>query len=189
MKRKIKKEAKERNVEVKIPKKVGNFLDRAGAKFELLAHRTVYTAFDKAATLKVEPEVIAKVLTLKLDKELVLVIIGGDRNLDINKLLKLSKAKKIDFAKEKIIGETFKGIDPGAIPPLEGLWNLQIFCDKKFLEQTKIILSAGSYEASIKIAPGAFKKINPLLAIGNFSIARPKPKAPAKTSKTLKNKK
>ncbi|MFA6376374.1 MAG: YbaK/EbsC family protein [Candidatus Paceibacterota bacterium] len=169
--------------QIKIPKKVENLLVKSGMKYELIEHRTVYTAFDKAATLKIKPGAIAKVLVVKADRELAMAVIGGDRNLDMGKLLKLTKAKKIDFAKEKNIGETFKGIDPGAIPPFEKLWDLKIFCDKKLLESPKIILSAGSYETSIKITPAAFKKSNPDMISNNFSLVRKKSPKKAKIKK------
>lgn len=196
---------------IKAPKKVEGFLAKVGAKYELVGHRTVYTAFDKAATLKVKPAQIAKVLVVKIDETLAMAVVGGDRNLDVGKLQKLAKSKKIDFAKEKIIGETFKGIDPGAIAPFAELWNVPVFCDKKLLESAKIILSAGSYESSLAITPAAFKKANPEITIGLFSMARksntmaaiakPKPslrnktaagkakKKPAKQSKTTKKRK
>ena len=167
---------------VKIPKKVEGFLSKTGIKCETITHRTVYTAFDKAATLKIKTGAIAKVLVIKIDRELAMAVIGGDRNLDMDKLAKLAKAKKIDFAKEKIIAETFKGIDPGAIPPFAGLWQIRVFCDKKFLESPKIIISAGSYEASLIITPAAFKKTNPEMTIGNFSAAKPKLKKPIKAA-------
>jgi Ala-tRNA(Pro) deacylase len=172
--------------EMEIPKKVGAFLEKNGIKCEAVEHRTVYTAFDKAATMKAKLGQIAKVLVVKIDGALAIAVIGGDKNLDAEKLLKLSKGKKIDFAKEKVIGETFKGIDPGAIPPFEDLWNLPVFCDKKLLEQTKIILSAGSYEASLQITPAAFKKANPQMIVGNFSIAKQKKKTAEPTLKKTK---
>lgn len=166
---------------IKAPKKVEGFLAKVGAKYELVEHRTVYTAFDKAATLKIKPGAIAKVLVIKVDRKPAMAVIGGDRNLDMDKLIKLSKAKKIDFAKEKIIGQTFKGIDPGAIPPFAGLWNVKVFCDKKLLEAPKIILPSGSYEASFKITSGGLKKISPEIIIGNFSSSRPKKTKTAKS--------
>jgi len=159
---------------IKLPQKISGFMEKAGVKFEAIGHRTVYTAYDKAATLKVKPGAIAKVLTVKMDGALAMAVIGGDRNLDIDKLQKLAKAKKMDFAKEKAICEAFKGIDPGAVPPFETLWQIKVFCDKKILESPKMILSAGAYENSIKIAPGAFKKINKAMIIGNFSKAKDK---------------
>lgn len=166
-----------------MPKKVENYLVKSELSFDAFWHRKVYTAFDKAATLKIKQGLIAKVLVVKLDKELAMAVVGGDRNLDIGKLLKLSRpkgrgsleaTKKIDFAKEKIICETFKGIDPGAIPPFAGLWNMKVFCDKKLLKSPKIIFSAGNYEASLKITPGAFKKINQEMIIGSISKVKEK---------------
>lgn len=174
------------NPQIKIPKKIERFLEKAGIKYELAGHRTVYTAFDKAATLKVKPDNIAKILTLKIGKETVLAIVGGNRNLDIERLKKIAKTDKIGFVKEKIIAEIFKGIDSGAIPPFADLWQVRVFCDKKMLEISKIIISAGTYEASIIITAAAFKKINPEMIIGNFSAPRPKAKPKKKITKPEK---
>ncbi len=176
MPKKKKEQAKKDKMPIKIPKKVGGFLEKNNIKCEVMGHRTVYTAFDKAATLKMKPAPIAKVLVVKIDGTLAMAVVGGDRNLDMEKLQKTAKAKKIDFAKEKSISETFKGIDPGAIPPFAGLWNLPVYCDKKLLESPKIILSAGSYETSLAITPAAFKKANLEMIVGIFSIAKQKSK-------------
>lgn len=174
------------NSQIKIPKKIERFLEKTGIKYEAVGHRTVYTAFDKAATLKLKPDAIAKVLTLKIGKEPVLVVVTGNRNLDIEKLKRIAKTDKIGFVKEKIIAEAFKGIDPGAIPPFADLWQARVFCDKKMLEISKIIISAGTYEASIIITATAFKKINPEMIVGNFSAARSKPKPKKKVAKPKK---
>lgn len=177
------------NQAIKIPKKVENFLGKVEVKYELMGHRTVYTAFDKAATLRVKPEVIAKVLTIKTGRELALAAVGGDKNLSVEKLQKLLKTEKISFAKEKTIAESFKGIKPGAIPPFEDLWKMKIICDKKFLESKKIILSAGTYESSLAITPAVFKKLNPEMTIGNFSVARPNKTKVPNAKKTKADKK
>jgi Ala-tRNA(Pro) deacylase len=164
----------ENNNNVKLPKKVAVFLEKNNTKFETIGHRTVFTAFDKAATMKVKPTAIAKVLVLKIDKDIAMAIVGGDRNLDLEGLQKLAKAKKIDFAKERAIVEICKGIDPGAIPPFGDLWGVKVFCDKKILEVPRIIFSGGSYEVSVKMAPGTFKKMNSGMLVGNFSKKKEK---------------
>lgn len=169
-----------------IPKKVGDFLKKNKAKFELLEHKTVYTAFDKAATLRAKPRTIAKVLVVKIDRELAMVIISGGKNLDIEKLKKAVKAKKIDFVRERAIKEHFKGIDPGAVPPFGKLWGIKAFVDRGLLNQPKIIISAGSYEWSLMMAPAAFKKITPDLIVGVFSKAKEKPKKKKKPKNNAK---
>ena len=52
-----------------ILKKLTQFLEERKIKYEALEHRIVYTGFDKAVTLKVEPKMIGKVLVVKFDPE------------------------------------------------------------------------------------------------------------------------
>jgi Ala-tRNA(Pro) deacylase len=175
-----------------LPKKVDDLLKKSGVKFELLSHKTVFTAYDKAATLKARPTAVAKVLVLKLDKELAVAVIPADRNLDVEKIKKAAKAEIAGFVKEKAVQEAFKGIDPGAIPPFFPLWGYKVFADKLLLKQPKIIFSAGSYEWSARMTPGAFKKINPDMVIGTISKAKEKKvkvKSKQKTKTKIKPKK
>ncbi|MCX6758451.1 MAG: YbaK/EbsC family protein [Candidatus Nealsonbacteria bacterium] len=165
---------------IEIPKKVSDFLKASGAKFELVEHKKVYTAYDKAATLKIKPSAVGKVLVMKVENEPVIVIIGADKNLDIEKIKKILKAKKIDFVPEIAIKEKFKGIDAGAIPPFGVVWKVKVLADKGLLAQPKIVLSAGKYERSVRLTPAAFKKISPDLVVGFFSKAKEKKAKPKK---------
>lgn len=170
-----------------IPKKVDDFLKKSGVKFELIEHKTVYTANDKAATLKIKPAAVGKVLVMKSEGEPVIALVAGDRNLDMEKIKRILKAKKVDFLPEPAIKEKFKGIDPGAVPPFIGIWGVNVLADKGFLTQPKIILSAGRYEWSVILTPAVFKKISPSLVIGIFSKAKEKkPKPKKKAVKTAK---
>ena len=73
---------------MKIPAKLNGFLTKNKIKFEVINHRTVYTALDKAATLKVKPSSIAKTLVLKVGKEAVMVVLAANRNLTRESLKK-----------------------------------------------------------------------------------------------------
>jgi Cys-tRNA(Pro) deacylase len=152
-----------------IPQKIIKFLEEAKVKYEPIEHRTVYTAFDKAATLKVKPKIVGKTLLVKLDKNPALVLIPANKNLDKEKLRKIAKAKTIDFIKEVWMKKNIKGIKVGAIPPLGNLFKLKTFIDNSSLKQPKIIINGGDYNWSIKISPASLKKLIPDLVIGNFS--------------------
>jgi Ala-tRNA(Pro) deacylase len=155
-----------------IPQKIISFLEKNKVKYETIKHRTVYTAFDKAATLKVKPNSIVKTLVIKLDREPALVLIPANKNLDKNKFRKVARLKKLDFASEKLIKNKIKGVKVGAIPPFGDLWNLPTFSDRGLFKNPKIIINSGDYNFSIKISPAAIKKLIPNLVIGNFSQAR-----------------
>jgi len=152
-----------------IPKTVTNFLDKYKIKYQTINHKTVYTAYDKAATLKVKPKIVGKTLLVKLDKNPALVLIPANKNLDKKKLRKIAKAKTIDFLKETWMKKNLKGIKIGAIPPLGNLFKLKTFIDNSLLKEPKIIINGGDYNWSIKISPAVLKKIIPDLVIGNFS--------------------
>ncbi len=155
-----------------IPKKIINFLEKAKIKYEPIKHRTVYTAFDKAATLKVPQKIIGKTLVMKLDNRPVLVLIPANKNLDIPKLQKIAKTKKIDFIKEAWMKKNIKGVKIGVVPPFGDLWGLPTFVDRSLTSSPKIILNSGDYGFSIKISPAALKKSISDLVIGNFSKSR-----------------
>ena len=148
------------------------FLDKNKAKYEVLKHRTVYTAFDKSATLKVKPQIIGKTLAMRLDKNPALVLIPANRNLDKQKLKKLTKAKSIDFIKEAWMKKNLKGIKMGAVPPFGSLWKMPTFIDRGLIQNPKIIVNSGDYNFSLKISPTVLKKTIPDLIIGNFSQTR-----------------
>lgn len=156
----------------KVPQKIIKFLDKSKIKYEIIKHRTVYTAFDKAATLRVKPNLIGKTLVVKSDSDLAIVLIPANKNLDKDKFKKSAKAKKADFASERLIKNKLKGVKVGAIPPLGELWKLPTFMDRGLFNNPKIIINSGDYNFSIKITPASLKKLMPNLTTGNFSKAR-----------------
>jgi len=157
---------------MKIPVRVQRFLDKTKAEYELIEHRTVYTAYDKAATLKVQEKVVGKTLALKIDSSYCLVLIPANKNLDKNKFRKVAKTKKVDFVKEAWMKKNLKGMKIGAVPPLGALFKMNAFVDAGLLRNPKIIIGSGVYTVSIKITPGVLKKIMPDLVVGNFSAAK-----------------
>ncbi|MDD3399450.1 MAG: YbaK/EbsC family protein [Candidatus Pacebacteria bacterium] len=154
-----------------ISKRVLNFI--GDAKCDQIAHKTVFTAHDKAATLKIPEKTVGKTLVMKLDKELGLVLISANRNLDKDKLKKLAGAKKVDFATERLFKNRIKGIKAGAVPPLGGPWKLPVFADRAFLKNAKIVINSGDNKWSIRMTPAAYKKLlGESLAVGNISKSR-----------------
>ena len=166
-----------------ISKPLQNFLDKNKIKYEVIEHKIVYTAHDKAATLHVKPEIVGKTMSVVFDgKNYALGLIPANKNLDKKKVLiafnNLQKKtgergyKKIDFTKEAWMKKTFKGIDVGSTPPFGLLYNLSFFIDNSLAKQTKIIVNGGKYNLSFKITPSNILKLNPQAIKGNFSQAK-----------------
>jgi len=165
-----------------ISKKLIKFLEENKVKYQTIKHRTVYTAFDKAQTLKVPEKNIGKTLILKMDRDFILVLIGADKILDKAKIKKVinnwrkkigqKSIKNINFATEAWMKKNLKGVKVGTIPPFGNLWGLSTFLEKSLSKNPEIIVSAGDYNFSIKINPSIFKKSVPSLIIGNFTKKR-----------------
>ena len=176
-----------------IPKKVINFLEKGKVKYEAIGHRTVYTAFDKAKTLKISEKMVGKTLVLKMNPvgsrrlsfgasgKLAVVLIPANKKLDKGKIKKFVKTKKIEFASERLIKNKFKarlpryakhcgqGVKVGVIPPFGNLWGMKTFIDNSLMKEKEIILNSGDYNFSIKISSNQLKKILPDAIFGNFS--------------------
>ena len=156
-----------------IPKKIEKFLADNKVKYEPIAHKTVFTAYDKAQTLKIPEKIVGKTLAVKLDsKSYGLVLIPANKNLDKMKFKKTAKVKGMDFVKEAWVKKNLKGVKVGAVPPFGNLWKMATIIDRSLMNQPKIIINAGDWNWSIKVSPAALKKTIQGLIVGNISKAR-----------------
>lgn len=177
-----------------ILKNLEKFLKDAKVKYEVVKHRTVYTALDKANTLKIKSKEVAKTVVLKLGSgklaQYVVASIPADKNFDKEKfklifndwLKKVAKAdgkvfkavKEIDFADEAAIKKNIIKIKKGGtVAPFGGLYKLPTFIDKSLLKVKKLIVNAGGFEESIRIAGNQLEKADKMIK-GSFSKAKKK---------------
>jgi Ala-tRNA(Pro) deacylase len=152
-----------------ISKKIINFLEKSKVKYEIIKHKTVFTAFDKSQTLKVPEKIVGKTLILKSDNSLIFVLIPANKNLNLKKIKKKIGKEKVELASERLIKNKIKGIKLGAIPPFGNLWKYQTFVDNSLKKEKEIILNGGDWNFSIKILTKDLKKLIPDLVFGSFS--------------------
>jgi prolyl-tRNA editing enzyme YbaK/EbsC (Cys-tRNA(Pro) deacylase) len=163
-----------------IIKKLEKFLKDNKIQYQEIIHRVVYTAHDKAATLKVKEKSIGKTLLIKTDKELVLVLIPGNKNFDKGKFKKTvndwrkktsqKPVKNIDFASEALMKNRIKGVKVGAVPPFAKLWKLPVFIARALEKEKEVILNSGNYNSSVRVKTRELKKLD--FIQGNFSKPR-----------------
>lgn len=141
-----------------IPKKLLNHLEKAKAKFDILEHRTVYTAYDLAKTTKSKLQEIAKTVLVKADKKYFLVVVPSHYQLDFTKLKKILKVKKVSMVKENEMKKKFK-VKPGAITPFGTIHKVEVIVDKTLLKLKDVILGGGSFTESIRMKIKDFMKV------------------------------
>jgi len=170
-----------------ISKKILNHLKRAKYKYEIIEHKTTYTAWDTAQTTqkrqkKIKAGEIAKTLVIKTDNNCILALVSANKILDKKKLLKTINAlrkkrqkgnlkiklvKKVELAKEAWMKKNIPG-KVGATPPFQELTKCDIFIDGALARQKSLIVGSGEYEYSIRVPTGQYLK-NEKPVKGNFS--------------------
>ena len=160
-----------------IPKKILKYLEDKKYKFSVIEHKTTFTAWDTAQTEKINPKAIAKALVLRIDRDYVLALVPGNRNLDKPRLLKVINAKrkkeklktckKLDFAKEIWMKKNLPG-KVGAVPPFADLLKLEIFADNLLLKNKKIYIGSGEYTFSLLMNTSEYIKKENIIK-GSFS--------------------
>ena len=150
-----------------ISKKILKYLDSAKIGYKPIKHKTVYTAYDAAQTLGVKLNEIAKTLVIRADKLYLLAVLSASHRLDLGKLKKIVKVKKLEIAKENTMQKIFK-VKPGAVTPFGPLYKTPVFVDKALLRSKKIIAGAGTHEDSVIMTAKNFLKASGG-TVGDFS--------------------
>lgn len=151
-----------------IPAKVKNYLDKQKLKYEIVSHRTVFTVYDLAQTLKIKMNGIVKTLLVKADKDYHLVLLSANRRLDLNALKKTLKAKKVSIANEKDMTTKFK-TKPGAMTSFATLHKVPVVIDKSLLKAEKMLFGAGSFTESIRMKMKDYLKSQPEATVAPIS--------------------
>jgi len=163
--------------------KFQKFLDENKAKYEVLAHKKVFTTYDTAQTLHVDLKSVAKTLFVKTDSDYVFVILPGTKRFDQTKLKNLINdtrkkeakktgtkpklVKKVELTKETAIKKMVTK-KVGALVPFGHLYDLQTFYDKGLDNAKKLILNAGSFTDSVVMTPKEYLRLEKAVA-GRFS--------------------
>lgn len=170
-----------------IKKSLTNYLDAKKIKYEIVPHKSVFTAYDLAQTLRHDLDKIVKTLLIKVDlpqvktkgKYYVLAMPASYRA-DFNKVKKALKASKVGIATEKAIAEL--KIEPGTLSPFVGFHKLELLLDKALLKTKDAIVRAGSLTESLRVKVKDLEKMEKAL-LGSFGKKVPGLKLQAKTKK------
>jgi Ala-tRNA(Pro) deacylase len=161
---------------VKFPQKLAKYLEKAKVKNNILEHKTVYTAYDAAATMGKKLNEIAKSLLVLADKNYYLAILPADHNLDFKKLAELvgkvagRKIKVVKIPGEEVMKGLLK-IKAGAMSAFGGLHKLPVVMEKKLAGAKKAVFSSGSFNHSVEMAVKDFIRLEKAV-LGSFGVKK-----------------
>lgn len=147
-----------------IAKPLEKYLRDTKVKYNVVPHKTVFTVYDLAQTLKLKMDQVVKSLLVKVDQKYLLVVMPAHYRLDFGKLKKALKAKKVDIAKEKDMQTKFN-TKPGAMTPFGPVHKVEVVADKSLGKIKEALFSAGSFTDSVRLKTKDYlRAVEPTLA-------------------------
>ncbi len=154
-------------------KRLKDYLEREGVKFETIVHSTAYTAQDTARAAHVPGKDFAKTVIVNIDGRQAMAVLRASEKLDLAQLKKTAGAKHVSLALESEFDKSFPGCEPGAMPPFGNLYGMEVFISNTLAADEQIAFNAGSHAELIKIGYQDFERlVRPIMA--TLSTASPR---------------
>ncbi len=109
------------------------------------------TVVEAAQAFQVEPGQIAKTLSLKIQEEVLLLVMAGNAKLH-NKKFKDVFGKKPKMLKFDEV-EPLTGFKPGGVCPFAVPDSVKIYCDMSLRAHNEVLPAAGSTNSGVRIEP------------------------------------
>ena len=128
-------------------------------EYEVFEHEPVYTNPTMAAALNVsESETVKSLVVMTKEKEMVVLVMPGDKKVEWKKAAANVGTKKISFAKPDQVLEKV-GCEVGCVPPFGQLTELPIFLDPDLTKKEFVYFNPGVHDKSYKIKAWDLKKV------------------------------
>ena len=128
-----------------------------GVAFEELSFPEAYTAQEIAAQSHIPGWHLAKVVMVKVEGELTMLVLPTPARVDFSRLKEALAAKEVELARERDFGHRFPDCEVGAMPPFGNLYGMKVFVAKTLAEGDEIAFTAGTHSELIKMAYKDFK--------------------------------
>ncbi len=133
-----------------IPDQIRNYLDERGVAFRASTHPYGVTAQQTAQRAHVSGKRFGKTVVLKQGQKYVIALMPADESVDLAALCDLV-GPGIELASEEELDQLFPDCEPGAMPPLGGLYGLPVMADSCLQKHPTITVNAGTHTDVIEL--------------------------------------
>ncbi len=133
-----------------IPTLLIEFLDQSKVRYEILHHPEAFTSHELAAIEHVKGRDRAKVVIVKADSELLMLVLPTDHRIDLEKLSKVT-GRPTAMAVESEFKPLFPDCAIGTMPPFGHLYGVTTYVDKSFVGADRLVFEAGTHSDAIKM--------------------------------------
>jgi len=142
-----------------LEEKIVGILKDAKIPYEIFEHEPVYTNPIMAEALNVsEGETVKSLVLMTKEKEMVVLVLPGDKKVDWKKAAAGIGTKKVSFAKPEAVLDQV-GCEVGCVPPFGQMADLPIYMDPELAQKDYVYFNPGVHDKSFKIKAWDLKKV------------------------------
>jgi Ala-tRNA(Pro) deacylase len=139
--------------------KLRDFLDEHQVKYVTITHSPAFKAQEIAALAHVPGKEMAKPVMVKIDREMVMVVLPASMKVDFGRLLDAAGAQEVELAHEDEFRHFFPDCALGTMPPFGNLFGLRTFVAEELTEDEEIAFNAGSATEVIRLAYRDYERL------------------------------
>ena len=133
--------------------------------FQTMKHHQAFTAQEIAAEQKVPGKQVAKVVIVRANGNLAMLVMSASYRIDFRKLPGVLGCQDARLAEEKEFADLFPDCDTGAMPPLGNLYNILVYVDKSLIEDREIVFNAGTHDETMRVRYDDYARLaHPIVA-------------------------
>lgn len=127
--------------------------------YEIVDHEPVYTNPAMAEALNVsEGETVKSLVLSTKEKNIIVLVLPGDKKVNWKQAAAGAKTKKVSFAKPDAVSDAV-GCEVGCVPPFGHFTTLPIYMDPDLVKKNYVYFNPGVHDKSFKIKAWDLKKL------------------------------
>jgi Ala-tRNA(Pro) deacylase len=142
-----------------ILRKLKEFLDENGVRYQVRSHRTAYTAQEVAAAEHVPGREMAKVVMVRDGSQYLMAVLPAPYHVGLEQLGKAAGRTGLRLATEADFASLFPGCEPGAMPPFGNLYGIPVWVDEALTQDDEIAFNAGNHEQTVHMKYADFARL------------------------------
>jgi Ala-tRNA(Pro) deacylase len=127
--------------------------------FQTQHHPTAYTSQAVAESGHIPGKLLAKVVLVVADGELVMLALPAAHRVDMAHAAEALGAREVRLADEAEFADTFADCDLGAMPPFGNLYGLPVYVDATLAEDETIYFQAGTHTDTMSLEYADFARL------------------------------
>ncbi len=140
-------------------KRLQEFLDSHGIKYQVTPHREAYTSQEIAAASHVSGRAMAKVVMVKRGSGFAMTVLPAACKVGVDRLEKIFGASGVTIAREHEFAGLFPDCDTGAMPAFGNLYGVEVFVDEELAKYSQIVFQAGNHHELVTMSYADFSRL------------------------------